>query len=79
MCDFANHKEILEPAVDAQKSLGDVNGGGEKGTMMIEEEDYARYLGVLDCNSGVLFERAGEYEHANFAGPLATTGANADD
>ncbi len=51
-------KEILEPAVDAQKSLGDVNGGGEKGTMMIEEEDYARYLGVLavtaaSCLSGL--------------------------
>ena len=51
-------KEILEPAVDAQKSLGDVNGGGETGTMMIEEEDYARYLGVLavtaaSCLSGL--------------------------
>ena len=54
-------KEILEPAVDAQKSLGssgDVNGADASGMTVIAEEEYARYLGVIavtaaSCLSGL--------------------------
>ena len=54
-------KEILEPAVDAQKSLGssgDVNGADANGMTVIAEEEYARYLGVIavtaaSCMSGL--------------------------
>ena len=54
-------KEILEPAVDAQKSLGssgDVNGTDASGMTVIAEEEYARYLGVIavtaaSCLSGL--------------------------
>ena len=54
-------KEILEPAVDAQKSFGSMdgaNGGNANGMTVIEEEEYARYLGVIavtaaSCLSGL--------------------------
>jgi len=54
-------KEILEPAVDAQKSFGSMdgaNGGNANGMTVIEEEEYTRYLGVIavtaaSCLSGL--------------------------
>ena len=54
-------KEILEPAVDAQKTFGSMdgaNGGNADGMTVIEEEEYTRYLGVIavtaaSCLSGL--------------------------